>query len=78
MVLANDNVIKRRYSNQKRLYWYPENFKKVDYLDIKYNNACIIYYTNIFISNEYYNIEELNNLFRNNLTESEVVDYFGY
>lgn len=78
MVLANDNIIKRRYSNQKRLYWHPENFKKVDYLDIEYNNACIIYYTNLFISNEYYNIEELNNLLRNSLTESEVVDYFGY
>ena len=78
IVLSKDNVIKSIYSKQKRLYWQPENFKKIDYMDIKYNSACIIYYTNLYMSNEYYNIEELNNILRSNLTEDEIINYFGY
>ena len=77
-VLSNENVIKKVYSKQNHLYWQPENFKKIDYMDLKYNSACIIYYTNLFMSNEYYNIEELNSIFKSHVTESDVINYFGY
>lgn len=77
-VLSNENVIKKVYSKQNHLYWQPENFKKIDYMDLKYNNTCIIYYTNLFISNEYYNIEELNSIFKSHVTENDVISYFGY
>ena len=78
IVLSNENVIRSVRSKQKHLYWQPENFKKIDYMSLTYNNVCIIYYTNLFMSNEYYNIEELNSIFRSGVTENNVADYFGY